>query len=69
MRRYPIVKRTIVRAYKAINQEREGYDEMPDATRALLTDYYRPSIRALERWLGEPVPAAWQDEPQARAVA
>jgi hypothetical protein len=42
---------------------------MPAATRALLTDYYRPSIRALERWLDEPVPAAWQDEPQARAVA
>lgn len=69
MRRYPVVKRTLVRAYKAINQDREGYDAMPAATRALLTDYYRPSIRALERWLDDPVPAAWQDEPQARAVA
>jgi hypothetical protein len=69
MRRYPVVKRTIVRAYKALNQEREGYDPMPAATRALLTDYYRPSIRALERWLGEPVPGSWQAGPPSRAVA
>ena len=47
MRRYPRLKQTIVRAYKAVNQEREGYDPLPATTRQRLIDFYSPGIAAL----------------------
>lgn len=59
MRRYPAVKRSLVRAYKAVNQEREGYDPMPDAARAALAEYYAGSVRALAREPNLPLPRSW----------
>jgi hypothetical protein len=69
MRRYPVVKQSLVRVYKALNQDREGYDPMPAATRELLIDYYAPSLRRLEQQLGRPLPEAWRRETQGRAAA
>jgi hypothetical protein len=69
MRRYPAVKQSLVRVYKALNQEREGYDPMSTATRRLLADYYAPSLRRLEQQLGRALPAAWYREEQGRAAA
>ena len=59
MRRYPAFKRSLVRAYKAFNQEREGYDEMPASTRAVLADYYGPTVRALASEPSLSLPDAW----------
>lgn len=69
MRRYPVVKQSLVRVYKALNQEREGYDPMPPATRELLIDYYAPSLRRLEQQLERAVPEAWRRAAQGRAAA
>jgi hypothetical protein len=69
MRRYPVVKQSLVRVYKALNQEREGYDPMPAATRKLLNDYYAPSMRRLEQQLDCEVPAAWFRSDEGRAAA
>lgn len=69
MRRYPGVKQSLVRAYKALNQEREGYDPMPPATRDTLIDYYAPSLRRLEQQLDRPLPEAWGRAAQGRAAA
>ncbi|HET7203587.1 MAG TPA: sulfotransferase domain-containing protein [Steroidobacteraceae bacterium] len=69
MRRYPVVKQSLVRVYKALNQEREGYDPMPPATRELLIDYYAPSLRRLEQQLERPLPEAWRRAAQGRAAA
>ena len=60
LRRYPSLKRSLVSAYKSLNQEREGYDPMSTAARALLVDYYRPSVRALQQQPGTVLPDAWQ---------
>lgn len=59
LRRYPSLKRLLVRFYKALNQEREGYDPMPLAARARLVDYYAPSVRALQQQLVAPLPDSW----------
>ena len=67
MRRYPGVKRMLVNAYKAVNQEREGYDPMSPQARELLIKYYAPSVRALEQ-LGTTLPPTWRYLTQ-RAVA
>jgi hypothetical protein len=64
-----VVKQSLVRVYKALNQDREGYDPMPAATRELLIDYYAPSLRLLEQQLGRPLPEAWRREAQGRAAA
>jgi hypothetical protein len=69
MRRYPAFKQSLVRVYKAFNQEREGYDPMPLATREVLADYYAPSIRALARQLDRPVPVRWLRAEAGRAAA
>jgi Sulfotransferase domain len=69
MRRCPAFKQSLVRAYKALNQEREGYDPMPAATRELLREFYAPSIRALERQLDGPLPQSWRHLVQGRAAA
>ena len=69
MRRYPGVKQSLVRVYKALNQEREGYDPMPPGTRAVLIDYYAPSLRRLEQQLERPLPEAWRRAAQGRAAA
>jgi hypothetical protein len=64
MRRYPALKKKIVKTYKALNQEREGYDALPPRTRARLAQFYAPSIRALERDLGVRLPDEWEAGPQ-----
>ena len=69
MRRYPAVKQGLVRAYKALNQEREGYDPMPSSTRALLEEFYAPSLARLEQMLGQALPATWRRAPQGRVAA
>jgi hypothetical protein len=69
MRRYPAVKQSLVRVYKAFNQEREGYDPMPAATRELLDDYYAPSLQRLEQLIDRPLPQAWRRVAQRRVAA
>ena len=69
MRRYPAVKHSLVRVYKAFNQEREGYDPMPAGTRRMLVDYYDPSLRRLEQQLGRELPATWCRAEPNRAAA
>jgi hypothetical protein len=59
MRRHPGLKRTIVRLYKAVNQEREGYDDMLERTRERLMDFYAPSIKSLQRDLDVELPEEW----------
>jgi hypothetical protein len=59
LRRFPAAKRALVGAYKALNQEREGYDPMPQATRERLIAYYRPSVAALARQPGVSLPDSW----------
>ncbi len=58
MRRYPGLKRMLVSTYKAVNQEREGYDPMSARAREQLIEYYAPSVRRLEE-LGTVLPPAW----------
>jgi hypothetical protein len=69
MRRYPALKHSLVRVYKALNQEREGYDPMPAHTRQLLSEYYAPALRRLEEQLARPVPATWRRVETGRAAA
>jgi hypothetical protein len=69
MRRYPAVKQSLVRVYKALNQEREGYEPMAAATRDRLAQYYAPSVRALRAYVAGPLPVQWRDLEQARAAA
>ncbi len=59
MRRYPGLKRKLVNTYKAVNQEREGYDPMSARARELLIEYYAPSVRRLEE-LGTTLPPTWR---------
>ena len=67
MRRYPGLKRSLVSAYKVVNQEREGYDPMSPEARELLIEYYAPSVRALQQ-LGTTLPPAWHYLTQRAAV-
>lgn len=60
MRRYPGLKQGIVRAYKMVNQEREGYDPMPPGVRQRLVEFYGPGIRALRQQLGTELPESWR---------
>jgi hypothetical protein len=60
LRRYPGLKKALVRIYKAVNQEREGYDPMSAAARDRLIDFYGPSVSELEKNLDRPLPASWQ---------
>jgi hypothetical protein len=60
LRRFPAAKRVLVGAYKAVNQEREGYDAMPAASRARLVAYYAASVAALRRQPGVVLPGSWQ---------
>jgi hypothetical protein len=47
LRRYPRVRRSAVRLYKALNQSSARQEPMPAAIREQLVDYYAPSIAAL----------------------
>ena len=58
MRRYPGLKRSLVSAYKFVNQKREGYDPMSPRARDQLIEYYAPSVRTLQQ-LGTTLPATW----------
>jgi hypothetical protein len=69
MRRYPAIKKSLLKVYKALNQEREGYDPMPAATRSLLTQYYAPSVRALRAHVSGAFPPEWEYLEQTRAAA
>jgi Sulfotransferase domain len=60
MRRHPGLKQSLVRAYKTVNQEREGYDPMSPVARKLLTEFYRPDIGTLQQQLGLTLPEAWR---------
>ena len=59
MRRYPGLKRSLVSAYKFLNQKREGYDPMSSRAREQLIEYYGPSVRTLQQ-LGTALPATWE---------
>lgn len=51
LRRYPRLKRSAVRVYKALNQAGDRQEPLPAAVRAQLDSYYAPSIAALEKLL------------------
>ena len=57
MRRYPRLKQSLVRAYKAMNQERAGYDPLPPRARQRLIDFYAPGVAALKQCLAAELPA------------
>jgi hypothetical protein len=59
LRRRPGLKRRLVNLYKKINQEREGYDEIPLAIEQQLQNYYAPSNRELSKMLGRDLPPGW----------
>lgn len=69
LRRYPALKQSLVRAYKAVNQERQGYDAMPVEARRLLEAYYAPGLEALANMLDTPLPAEWTPVPAGRVAA
>jgi len=60
MRRYPGLKQSLLRAYKAVNGKREGYDPMPPEVRERLIEFYGPSICALQRQPNVELPDAWR---------
>jgi hypothetical protein len=47
LRQRPDLKMRLVRIYKRLNQDREGYTAMADSTRARLTQYYSQANREL----------------------
>ncbi|PSJ17031.1 hypothetical protein C7H79_10370 [Nitrosomonas supralitoralis] len=53
LRQRPELKQFIVGLYKKINQAREGYDEISDASRERLKQYYLPSIESLQTLIGK----------------
>lgn len=53
LRQRPELKQFLVSLYKKINQAKEGYDEMTDASRDRLKLYYKPSMTALQALVGE----------------
>lgn len=59
LRRYPGLKQAIVRTYKVLNQEREGYDPIPATARDNLIAYYASSVAELQGALGVVVPESW----------
>lgn len=63
LRRAPLVKRTVLQAYKAVNQSSSGHGPMSPDVRAQLEAYYRPSLQQLHRQLGRDLPAAWCRDP------
>jgi hypothetical protein len=69
MRRYPGLKQSIVRAYKAVNQEREGYDPMAPEVRERLIGFYGPGVATLQHQLTAPMPESWQYLLRGRAAA
>ncbi len=60
MRRYPRLKQSLVRAYKALNQERAGYDPLPPRARQRLIDFYAPGVAALKQCLAAELPGEWR---------
>lgn len=60
LRQRPELKSSIVSLYKRLNQDKEGYEGMSDATRDQLCAYYRPSNDQLSNKYGLTLPANWQ---------
>ncbi len=52
LRQRPKLKQHIVNLYKTINQEREGYDNIPPESYIRLAHYYEPSIDELRKLIG-----------------
>lgn len=59
LRSKPKIKRAIVKAYKTVNQKREGYEPMSAAALCALTEYYATSVAALRDMAGVTVPECW----------
>ncbi|MBI5237149.1 MAG: sulfotransferase domain-containing protein [Deltaproteobacteria bacterium] len=57
LRQRPRIKSKITKAYKLINQRKEGYSSIPESVTAKLTEYYGPSNKKLASLLkGEDLP-------------
>jgi hypothetical protein len=69
LRRWPGLKQSLVRAYKVVNQERQGYDPMPAEARRLLEAYYAPSVASLAAMLDTTLPAEWNAAAPGRVAA
>jgi hypothetical protein len=69
LRRAPVVKHSLLRVYKAVNQAEAGHGPMLASVRDELEAYYRPSLQALRRQLGRDLPHAWLQRLSGRVAA
>ena len=58
-RRQPALKRVLLKAYKAFNEDSDGPDSMGTEVRAALMDYYTPGNVALEKLIQSRLPDSW----------
>jgi hypothetical protein len=59
LRKHPGIKRSLLATYKKLNQDREGYDPMPEKIRNELEKYYRPHNERLAMLIGESSTVPW----------
>jgi hypothetical protein len=58
LRQYPAIKRSLVKLYKAFNQDQQGYVPMQEETRKKLVSYYAPSNAKVRQILdGQKLPS------------
>lgn len=69
LRRTPLVKRSVLSVYKAVNQSTAGHGPLSAEVRSQLEDYYRPSLQALRRQLARDLPEAWLRRHAGRMAA
>ncbi len=61
LRQRPVIKKLLVRVYKRINQNKEGYKVMEETTRNRLEDYYSSSNKRLATMLADQTLPDWLD--------
>ena len=69
LRRAPVVKRSMLQVYKAVNQSTAGHGPLPAEVRDQLDAYYRPTLQQLPRLLGRELPEAWLRRDAGRIAA
>lgn len=69
LRKAPLVKHSLLRVYKAVNQSEAGHGPMSPQVRDELEAYYRPSLVALQRRLARDLPPSWLPRLSGRIAA
>jgi hypothetical protein len=59
LRQRPTLKHKLVKLYKNLNQDRQGYVPMQEETREKLVNYYAPGIDKLKQILGSQKLPSW----------